>query len=185
MIPESQIGKNIKALRLSQKLTLEAVANAAGITKGYLSKVENSDKAPPVSTLLVIAKALRVTMSQLLGEESAPVRCSVVKKDERKLMARNGTVFGYSYETLAHHYPDKKMEPYILTIPAESEERSIFQHDGEEMLLVIEGTMRFLHGDDEYIVETGDCIYFDASVPHFGRPADGHDVKCVMVIYVP
>jgi transcriptional regulator with XRE-family HTH domain len=185
MIPESQIGKNIKALRLSQNLTIKTLADKAGITKGYLSKVENSDKAPPVSTLLVIAKALGVTVSQLLGEENAPVRCSLVKKNERMLMARNGTVFGYSYETLAHPYLDKKMEPYILTIPAKSEERSIFQHEGEEMLLVIEGTMRFLHGEDEYIVETGDCVYFDSSVPHFGRPADDRDVKCVMVIYVP
>ena len=55
MIPESQIGKNIKALRLSQKQTLESLAAKAGITKGYLSKVENSDKAPPISTLIVIA----------------------------------------------------------------------------------------------------------------------------------
>ncbi len=185
MIPESQIGKNIKALRLAQKLTIQTLSEKAGITKGYLSKVENSDKAPPVSTLLVIAKALGVTMSQLLGEESTPVRCSVVKKNERSLMARNGAVFGYSYETLAHHYPNKKMEPYLLTIPAEAEDRALFQHEGEEMLLVIEGTMRFLHGEDEYIVETGDCVYFDSSVPHFGRPADGRDVKCVMVIYVP
>ena len=36
------------------------------------------------------------------------------------------------------------------------------------MLLVIEGTMLFLHGEDEYIVETGDCVYFDSVVPHFG-----------------
>jgi len=185
MITESQIGKNIKALRLSQNLTIKTLADKAGITKGYLSKVENSDKAPPVSTLLVIAKALGVTVSQLLGEENAQVRCSLIKKNERMLMARNGTVFGYSYETLAHPYLDKKMEPYILTIPAKSEERSIFQHEGEEMLLVIEGTMRFLYGEDEYIVETGDCVYFDSSVPHFGRPADDREVKCVMVIYVP
>ena len=67
MIPESQIGKNIKTLRLAQKLTIKALSEKAGITKGYLSKVENSDKAPPVSTLLVIAKALGVTISKLLG----------------------------------------------------------------------------------------------------------------------
>jgi transcriptional regulator with XRE-family HTH domain len=185
MIPESQIGKNIKALRLSQQLTLEALAAKAGITKGYLSKVENSDKAPPVSTLLVIAKALGVTMSQLLGEESPAVRCSVVKKSERKLMARNGTIFGYSYETLAHHYFNKKMEPYILTIPAASKESAIFQHEGEEMMLVVEGTMLFYHGGEEYIVDTGDCVYFDSSIPHYGIAADDRDVKCVMVIYVP
>lgn len=185
MIPESEIGKNIKALRLSRKLTLESLAIKAGITKGYLSKVENSDKSPPVSTLLVIAKALDVTLSQLLGEESPPARCSVVKKHERKLMARNGTVFGYSYETLAHHYFNKKMEPYILTIPAESKESAIFQHEGEEMMLVVEGTMQFYHGDEKYIVETGDCVYFDSSIPHYGLALDDRDVKCVMVIYVP
>lgn len=185
MIPESQIGKNIKTLRLAQNLTIQALSAKTDFTKGYLSKVENSDKAPPISTLLVIAKALNVTMSQLLGEDSPPARCSVVKAGERKLMARDGTVFGYSYETLAHPYLNKKMEPYLLTIPAECEKRSIFQHEGEEMLLVIEGTMRFRHGDDEYIVETGDCIYFDSGVPHYGRAENGCDVKCVMVIYVP
>lgn len=185
MIPEAQIGKTIKALRLSQKLTIKSLAEKAGITKGYLSKVENSEKAPPVSTLLDIAKALGVTISQLLGEERPAVQCSFVKEGERKLMARNGTVFGYSYETLAHHYLNKKMEPYILTIPADSEESAIFQHEGEEMMLVIEGTMRFMHGGEEYIVETGDCVYFDSNVPHYGLPVDHRDVKCVMVIYVP
>lgn len=183
MIPESEIGKNIKALRLSQNMTIKALAERAGITKGYLSKVENSDKAPPVSTLLVIAKALGVTMSQLLGEDSSSVQCSVVKKDERKLIAQNGTVFGYSYETLAHHYLNKKMEPYILTIPADSKESVIFQHKGEEMMLITEGIMRFVHGDEEYILETGDCVYFDSNVPHYGFSADDRDVKCVMVIY--
>jgi mannose-6-phosphate isomerase-like protein (cupin superfamily) len=150
-----------------------------------LSKVENSDKAPPVSTLLVIAKALGVTMAQLLGEVSPTVRCSVVKKNERRLMARNGTVFGYSCETLAHNYLNKKMEPYILTIPAKSDKSAIFQHEGEEMLLVVQGTMRFSHGGEVYLVETGDCVYFDSSVPHYGLAADDRDVKCVMVIYVP
>ncbi len=185
MLPEHEIGANIKALRLSQKLTLLDLSRKAGITKGYLSKVENSDKAPPISTLIVIARALGVTVSKLLGEESAPVRCSVTRKGERRLIARSGSAFGYFYESLAHHFPGKRMEPYILTIPSKSVHKSLFQHEGEEMLLVIEGTMRFLHGEDEYIVETGDCVYFDSGVPHLGRPADDRDVKCVMVIFVP
>ncbi|MBL0713499.1 MAG: helix-turn-helix transcriptional regulator [Desulfosarcina sp.] len=185
MIPESQIGKNIKALRLARKLTLEAMAAKAGLTKGYLSKVENSKKSPPVSTLIVIAKALGVTLSQIFGEENTTVRCSVVKKAERQFMAKTGVGFGYSYETLAHKYPDKKMEPSILTIPADSKKSLVFQHDGEEMVLVIEGTMRFFHGEDEYLLEPGDCVYYDSSVPHYALPADNRDVKCVDVIYVP
>jgi len=185
ILSEDRIGKIIRSLRKQRRLTLDAMAKETGYTKGYLSKMENSEKAPPVSTLIVIAKALGVTVSQILGEEIAPVLCSVVKSDERRMMARNGTVFGYSYETLAHNYFNKKMEPYLLTIPAEPSESAVFQHQGEEMLLVVEGTMRFFHGDNEYLVETGDCIYFDAGIPHYGITADHREVKCLMVIYVP
>ncbi len=185
MIPEAMIGKQIKSLRTAGRLTLEALAARTGYSKGYLSKVENSEKAPPVSTLIVIAKALGVTVSRLLGEESADIRCSVVRQSERRPMAKPGMAFGYSYETLAHKYPIKKMEPSILTIPAGSTESAIFQHEGEEMLLVMEGRMRFFHGDDAHVLEAGDCVYFDSGVPHSVLPMGDRDVKCVMVIYVP
>lgn len=120
MIKESQIGKTIKSLRTSRNLTLKTFADMTGYTKGYLSKVENSKKAPPVSTLIVISKTLNVPISKILGEASQPHSCSVVKKNERKVMGKSEIGFGYSYETLAHTYPDKKMEPSILTIPADS-----------------------------------------------------------------
>lgn len=120
MIPESKIGKQIKTIRLYQKLTLESLAEKTGFTKGYLSKVENSEKAPPLSTLIVLAKALGVALSRIFGEEPKARRFSLVKKDKRRLLSRNGTVFGYSYETLAHPDLEKRVEPYILTIPANS-----------------------------------------------------------------
>jgi transcriptional regulator with XRE-family HTH domain len=185
MIPEAMIGKQIKSLRTARNLTLEALAARTGYTKGYLSKVENSDRSPPVSTLIVIAKALGVTVSQIFKEEVPENRCSVVRKNERQLMARPGAAFGYAYETLAHKYPDKKMEPALLTIPVHATERTIFQHDGEEMLLVIEGTLQFCHGETEYVLEAGDCAYFDSGIPHSVRSLGSRDVKCVMVIYVP
>ena len=185
MIEETQIGKTIKSLRLSRDLTLEALARITGYTKGYLSKVENSAKAPPVSTLIVISKALKISISELLKEDSLPHKCSIVKKSERQTMGRSEISSGYSYETLAHTYPDKKMEPTILTIPADSKESTVFQHEGEEMMLVIQGRMRFFYGDKEYLLDKGDCVYFDSSTPHYGLPADNREVKCVMVIYVP
>ena len=100
-------------------------------------------------------------------------------------MAKTDRGFGYSYETLAHAYPNKKMEPSVLTIPGNSKKSLVFQHEGEEMVLVLEGTMRFFHGENEYLLEVGDCVYFDSNIPHYALPADHRDVKCVDVIYVP
>ncbi len=100
-------------------------------------------------------------------------------------MARKGTAFEYAYEAVAHTFPNKKMEPYILTLPLKPKKKTIAQHEGEELLFVLEGTMKFLHGSREYIVEEGDCIYFDSSIPHFGESLGPKVTKCFMVIYTP
>lgn len=166
-------------------MTLQELADKTGYSKGYLSKIENTEKAPPVSTLINIAKALNISMSEIFGEveENSPI--CLVKKGERRIIARDGSIFGYAYETLAHKFHNKKMEPYCLTIPLAPKENVLFQHKGEEILFVVEGTMKFYHGEEEFIVEEGDCVYFDSSIPHYGVCEGNREVKCLMVIYTP
>ena len=184
-IVEAEIGKRIKAFRTQKRITLEQLAGQAGFTKGYLSKVEKSKKSPPVSTLGIIARALGVTISALLGEDAPRTSLCLVRKDERPLISRDGTAFGYSYEAMAYKYPNKIMEPFLLTLPVKPKKRTLYQHEGEEILFVIQGTMKFTHGNEEYIVNEGDCIYFDSGLPHFGESIGPAEVKCFMVIYNP
>ncbi len=183
MIDEAEIGVKVKLLRLERGLSLQDLANATGFTRGYLSKVENSKKAPPVSTLLILAKAFGVNISTIFSGEENKTTITLVKKSERKSMARNGTAFGYSFEPLAHRFPQRHMDPYILTLPLKPRRRAVFQHKGEELLMVLEGTMRFMYGGKEFIVEEGDCIYFEASTPHFGIADASKPVRCLMVIF--
>jgi transcriptional regulator with XRE-family HTH domain len=182
---ESKIGRRIKASRINKKFTLEQLADQTGFTKGYLSRIENSEKSPPLDTLGIIARVLGITISFLVGEEEQKASLGMVKKGERPLIARKGTAFEYSYEAVAHTFPNKKMEPFILTLPLRPKKKTTSQHEGEELLFVLEGTMKFLHGNREYIVEEGDCIYFDSSFPHFGESVGRKEAKCFMVIYTP
>lgn len=184
-IVEAEIGKRIKAFRTDKRITLEVLAQKTGFTKGYLSKVETSKKSPPVSTLGIIARALGVTISALLGEEASRTSLCLVRQGERPLISRDGTAFGYSYEAMAYRYPNKIMEPFILTLPVKPKKRTFYQHEGEEILFVIQGTMKFLHGNEEYVVNEGDCIYFDSSLPHWGESIGPQEVKCFMVICNP
>jgi DNA-binding XRE family transcriptional regulator len=73
MIQESELGKRIKEFRMKRGLTLQKLEEKTGFTKGYLSKVENTKKAPPVSTLIVLAKALEVSLSEIFGEKEKRV----------------------------------------------------------------------------------------------------------------
>ncbi|MGV8079099.1 MAG: helix-turn-helix domain-containing protein [Syntrophales bacterium] len=181
-IIESEIGKRIRSIRKERGITLEQLAQQVGFTKGYLSKVEKSSKSPPVSTLGMIARSLGVTISALLGEENNTTPISIVRRDERPIIARGGTAFGYSYEAVAHKFPNKIMEPFVLTLPDNPKKKTMYRHEGHEILFVLEGTMKFFHGGEVFIVEEGDCIYFESSYPHFGESVGQKEVKCFMVV---
>ncbi len=183
MVDEREVGRRIRARRLGRGITLQDLAKRTGFTRGYLSKVENSTKAPPVSTLIILAKALNVMITEFFAEPLDKSPICLVKKNERRNITRDGSGFGYGYQTLAHKFPDKHMEPYILNLPLKPKRNAHFQHKGEEMLFVLEGTMKFFYGDKDFSVEEGDCIYFDASVPHYGISQGDDEVKCLMVIY--
>lgn len=183
MINEAKIGKRIKSFRLQKNLTLQELADRTGYSKGYLSKVEKSEKAPPVATLSTIARELGGTVASFLGEDPQNDTICMVRKSQRTLMARTGEEFGYAWEALANPYPNKHMEPFILSYPSDDALKHSFQHDGEEMLFVLQGKMRFKYGDKEYVLEKGDCVYFDSGALHTGEPIGDEPLKTLIVIY--
>ena len=183
MILEAEIGKRIRRYRLQNKFTLQELADKTGFSKGYLSKVEKSEKALPVSTLSVIGRELGVSVSAILGEETINDTICLVRQNERTLMAKNGEEFRYAYEALANPYPNKHMEPFILSYPSDDELKHTFRHDGEEMLFVLQGKMLFKYGNREFALDTGDCLYFDSGVEHIGQPIGDEPVKILIVLY--
>lgn len=165
-------------------MTLEDLSGLTGLSKGYLSKVERSSKLPPFSTLNKIAAALGVEMLTVLSEtleEPRDTRITFVRKSERRSVATEGSLYGYQYETLAHNKPGKSMEPYVIE-PA-FEEKGLFQHEGEELLYVLEGTHEFTYDGKKYVMNEGDCVYFDSGVPHTGRSLGKKKAKLLAVIY--
>lgn len=184
-VEEERIGRRIRELRQARGLTLEELADRAELSKSYLSRVETSGKAPPVSTLLALAQALGTTVGRLLGEEEVSEKISIVKKGDRPQVTRDGTAFGYSYSSLIDGHPDKRLEAYILTLPSEMGRYSHFEHKGEELLFVLSGRMAFAYGGVDYYLEEGDCAYFDSNVPHLGRAVGQEETQLLAVFVTP
>ncbi|MBW1785794.1 MAG: cupin domain-containing protein, partial [Deltaproteobacteria bacterium] len=185
MDQEAEIGRRIKSFRKSLELTLRDLAEKTGFSQGYLSKVENSPKAPPVSTLIRLSKALSVSMNAILGETEHINTITLVRKGERSQMARDGTQFGYWFETLAPAFVDKRMTPYLLTMPPNVLQTPYVQHEGQEVFFILEGTLRFIHGQSEFTVRQGDCLYFDSSVPHTAIVLGDKEARILAVIWSP
>ncbi len=180
---EKRVTDRIKRLRQSKKITLESLANLTGFTTGYISRIENSEKAPPISTLSKIAQALEVDVSFLLFEDRAnnPKNMVIVRTDDPKEPADCKTSYGYLYEALANKKIGKNMEPYLLY--PDFEYSNVFHHEGEEFIYVLEGKIEFVYGDERFILQTGDCMYFDAHVPHSGISIGEKKAKVLIIIY--
>jgi len=181
---EKQIVKNIKNLRLAKKISLGKLATLTGLTKSYVSKIENSDKAPPFSTLIKIADGLDTDVSLLIADDTETpkdVRLCIVKDGEGKEVVSRGTLYGYHYEALAHKKTGKNMEPYIIQ-PA-FDEKGVFSHEGEEFMYVLEGVHEFIYDGKKYLLRKGDSFYFDSIVPHTGRSVGKKKAKILAVMY--
>jgi transcriptional regulator with XRE-family HTH domain len=180
---ESDISKNIRKIRIEKKLSLGDLARFTGLTKGYISKIENSDKAPPLSTLDKIAKVLKVDIGVLTAEDldlPEEMRMCISRKGQGKMLS-SGTLEGYHYEAVAYKKSGKNMEPFILQ-PA-FDEKAIFSHEGEEFMYTIEGMHEFSYDGKIFILSEGDSVYFDSVIPHTGRSVGDKKAKVLAVMY--
>jgi len=181
---EKIISGNLKRLRIQKKLTLQELAEKTGLTKGYLSKVERSRKAPPYSTLTKIAGALGIEVTTILSKDVKPlkdVRICLCRGDKRPIIRETDQFAGYDYEILAEGKPGKNMEPFIIHAPFDIERT--YTHEGEEFIYVMDGQLEFCYGEDTYILSVGDNIYFDSIVPHVGKSLGKTKARLLVVIY--
>ncbi|NDW00047.1 MULTISPECIES: XRE family transcriptional regulator [unclassified Salipiger] len=166
---EVAIGRQVRDLRKRQRMTGAELAAQAGLSVGMLSKIENGVISPSLNTISVLAHALRVPLVQLFAGYEEERGCIHVKSGQGVEVERAGTRAGHQYHLLGHLGSNNSgvvMEPYLIVLDSESDLFPTFQHEGLEMLYMLEGLLNYRHGDQEYLLEPGDSLFFDADAPH-------------------
>lgn len=183
---EFNIGQKIKALRKERKLTLQDVATETGFSPALISQIENNNVSPPIATLSKIARFFDVKMSYFFEEGEEVARYEIVRRDERRIVSRviskDGTRHGYTYETLSYRKKNKKMEPFLLTVNERALEETLYNHEGEEFLLILSGTAEIILDEERFVLEQGDAVYFDSTVRHRLLSKDGETVEVLAVV---
>jgi len=207
-----QIGDKLKAIRLQDHLTLAGLSRDAGVSRSMLSRIERNASAPTVTTLQKIASALGVDLADLFkdldagdptvspgrsahhaaaedqpldpattknGNESTAV--SVVRSHQRKRLIMP---WGAHYEMLC---PDMqhRIEFLSITYPVGGGSEDFYSHDGEECGVVVEGRFRGIVGDQEFVLEAGDSVYYASSIPHRWENAGDVEAKAIWAITPP
>ncbi|MEO1108118.1 MAG: XRE family transcriptional regulator [Pseudomonadota bacterium] len=166
---ETAIGREIKALRLQQGTTISELSALTGLSISMLSKIENGATSPSLSTLQSLADALSAPITSFFRRYEETRNAVHTKAGEGAETERAGTRAGHQYNLLGHLGANGSgvvVEPYLITLTEESDRFPTFQHDGIEMLYMLEGEVDYRHGDEIYPLKPGDTLFFDADAPH-------------------
>lgn len=155
------IGPRVRHIRLEKGFTVEALAAAAGLDKGFLSRLERGTKRPSVETVLRLSAALDVPVGQLFGEQTTDETVRVSRAAGRSRSLEDPDT--YSFELLTPK--GSLMEAFLFHVGAQPTGEGQ-QHDGEEMFLVLSGMVEMRTPDRSYVLEKGDCAYFPGHVAH-------------------
>jgi transcriptional regulator with XRE-family HTH domain len=180
--PAFSVSERLRVLRTERGLSLDELASQAGLTKGFLSLVERGLKAPSISSLMRLSQVYGVSIGGLLDDpNSGEPNYSLVRRADRKKFAREGSLYGYRYEAVAFHKKRKRMEPFIVSPPLKVPRR-FFQHQGDEMVYVLSGQVEINLDSEKILLAPGDCIYFDANIPHRSRSIGRERAQTLVVV---
>ena len=162
------LGSRIRALREAMDLSLRDLAERSGVSAPMLSQVERGETSPTLQVAARIAAGLELRLSQLLRlDEDGTV--TIVRRSARRTGPRR--VAGHSYEILTAPLPGQRAELSLHRLAAGAStagpgDPPIHEAGSRETALVQSGTL-LLHCDGaDHLLDAGDCVTFDADLPH-------------------
>ncbi len=157
-----QLGRKIRDLRLRRGMTVQQLAEASNLSKGFISQVENDRTSPSLSTLRDLARALETSVAYLVVEEEPMPH--IVRAGKRPRVPVGGNAG--RVEVLSAQ-PKRNLELILAELPPGLSGRDKrHYHHGEECVFCFEGTVRLTCGDDSIVLETGDSCHYDGRTPH-------------------
>jgi transcriptional regulator with XRE-family HTH domain len=170
------IGSKIRAIRNRKNITIAQMCEATGLSKGFISNVENNNTSPSINTLQTIAAFLNVPLPYLLLEKNEHM--TVKRKNEREVTT--STEFDLKVEHLASR---RGLSVRLVEFPPGASTGEKNAHEGEECHVVLKGKILAEQGEESYILEEGDTFSWCASVPHYVKNIGDEMAKVLIAIY--
>jgi transcriptional regulator with XRE-family HTH domain len=168
----SELGGKLANARAERGWSLQQLADRSGLSPAAIHKIEKSGMTPTIASLMKIAAALGKSVSYFI-DESEPLRpVTHIRAAERQrlytskkgltlenISGRYGPFFVAGAEAHVESRADSGPEPMV--------------HPGEELVVIVEGSMRFKVAGEPYELEEGDSLHFRTTLPHsWSNPSD-------------
>ncbi|CAB4922208.1 unannotated protein [freshwater metagenome] len=155
---QSRVRSRLRALRADRGLTLAEAAGAAGMDPSSWSRLESGARRLTLDHLPVLARALGVTVDDLLEVRVAP---------DPRVAATPTTRDGMTFWPLNHHPTGSGHHAFKIRLPSDRREPMPREHEGHDWLYVLSGRLRLLLGEEEFVLRPGEAAEFDTRTPHW------------------
>lgn len=180
-----QISNRLRDLRKEKNITLQELAEAAGVSKAMLSQVENNRTIPSLTVLLNLIKSLNVDFNHFFKDINllAPDSKVIFRKKEQYQPFEKENAAGFYYQRLFSTTVQDFHTDFVLLRLSADAKRPMVRTDAFEFKYLISGKVTYFIGDESFDMEEGDSLFFNAGELH--NPINrGTEDALMLVIYI-
>jgi len=180
-----EIGQKIRKVRRHKKLTVQELADRAGVSKGLISRIENSRTIPSLPVLIKIIGGLEEEINSFfedIDQEEKQEAVVIRRADELEGFTKEKAIGFMYYNIMDTSLGDFVFQSTILELAPHSQ-RDLVTTDGHEFKYIIEGEVEYQIGEETYHLRAGDSLYFNARLPHVPINRSDKPVK-MLVVYL-
>ncbi len=155
------LGDKLRARRRELGLTLQSVADQAGLTVGFISQIERNITTPSLSSLVSVSQVLDMHVSNFLSQPKG--KNAITRHNERQVYAVGNNPM--TYERLSSNFPGHVLRSVIIHEPPGHMGEPI-SHEGEEIIFILHGKLTAQIDGVRTVLETGDSIHFSSMKTH-------------------
>ncbi len=176
---EVNVGRRLQELRVSQGYSIRSLAEISGLNFNTLSLIENEKTSPNVNTLQQLATALQVPITAFFETTHIPKEVVYQKKQNRPM-----THFPHGQlEDLGDGLALGEATPLLLTANAgTSSGPGTIVHSGQEFIYCLDGSLEYTVGREQYLLEAGDSLIFQAYIPHRWENKGQATAHCILIV---
>lgn len=173
------VGLCLRGLRAQRGLSMRALAEQSGLNINTLSLIENGKTSPSVATLQVLASALESPITAFFENGASKNKIAYHKACQRpKATFAHGTL-----EDLGAGMISRGAEPFLVVLEPHADSGPVqIVHTGREFVFCLEGRLAYTIEDQEYILEPGDSLLFEAHLPHRWHNAGATPTRSLLVL---
>jgi XRE family transcriptional regulator, regulator of sulfur utilization len=184
LLDPAVIGARVKALRESASLSLRDLAERSGVSAPMLSQVERGETSPTLTVAARIAAGLELRLSQLLRlDETGTVTVVRAKERQRGGNARRG----HRFEVMTSGQPGQRSDLSRHTLApggatGAADDPPMHEPGSRETALVERGSVVLVCDGERHVLREGDCVTFDADLPHHFENATTAEASFLAVV---